>query len=113
MSPIITITPAATAQIADMIKKDPTHHFMRISVEGGGCFGFKYVFTMDHNLKDDDHVLEDGVAKVAIDELSIPFLKGSILNYEQDLIRSGFVLTNPNAEGGCGCGNSFSIDPTL
>jgi len=83
---------------------------LRVSVEGGGCSGFQYkyeFFTGDSN--PDDIILEKDGAIVVIDSISMEFLKGSKLNFVEELGASYFEIKNPNASSGCGCGNSFSI----
>lgn len=82
---------------------------LRVSVEGGGCSGFQYNFTLDDIQNPDDRVFEKEGIKVVVDEVSYGFVKGATVDYIEELIRSSFmVTTNPNAEGGCSCGNSFA-----
>ena len=82
---------------------------LRISVLGGGCSGFQYVFTFDDLQTDDDHVFGNEGAVVIIDEISLDFLKGAELDYEEELIGATFVVKrNPQAVSSCGCGASFS-----
>jgi len=82
---------------------------LRISVEGGGCSGFQYNFTLDDNRNPDDRVFEKAGIKVVVDAVSYGFVKGATVDYVAELIRSSFmVTTNPNAEGGCSCGSSFT-----
>lgn len=82
---------------------------LRVSVSGGGCSGFQYGFTLDDQQRDDDRVFErDGVG-VVIDEVSLDLLKGSQIDFVEDLLGSYFVVKNPNASSTCGCGSSFSV----
>ena len=86
---------------------------LRLSVESGGGSGFFYKFDVDDTDIDDEEDLvfvRDGV-EVIVDDTSIEFVKGATVDYEQELIRSGFaILNNPNIDGpGCGCGVSFSV----
>lgn len=82
---------------------------MRISVSGGGCSGFQYVFTFDEDTTNDDRIFEKDGAQVVIDEISLGLLQGASLDFEDELIGSNFIIkSNPNAVASCGCGSSFS-----
>ena len=83
--------------------------FLRIAVHGGGCSGFQYQIFMDNALTDDDQRFNQGDASVVIDDISLSLLQGSILDYQENLMASKFVITNPNATAGCGCGKSFAL----
>ncbi len=106
----ITITPEAAAQIAKIVaqKGDPDLKF-RITVLGGGCSGFKYQFEFDKTQNDWDLVFTEGDATVLVDDLSIQFIKDGELHFEKDLSGARFVVNNPNADSGCGCGASFAV----
>ena len=84
---------------------------LRLSVEGGGCSGFQYKFNMDNALPaEDDIVFANDNAEVIIDPGSLDLVKGSTIDYVQELIRSAFsVVSNPQSESACGCGSSFAI----
>ncbi|KAK6481479.1 iron-sulfur cluster assembly 2-like protein [Huso huso] len=84
--------------------------FLRVQVEGGGCSGFQYKYSVDTIKNEDDRVFEqDGVA-VVVDRDSLEFIKGGTLDFSQELIRSAFqIVGNPQAEQGCSCGSSFSV----
>ncbi len=84
---------------------------LRISVEGGGCSGFQYVFTMDSDpLQEDDLVFKRDGEEVLVDDTSFELIRGATVDYEQEMIRSAFaIVNNPNSESACGCGSSFAL----
>lgn len=109
----ITITPSAAAQIKRVReqKGDPSLMF-RIMVLGGGCSGFKYKFEFDSVQNDWDLAFTEDGATVLVDDLSIQYIKDGELDFEKDLTGARFIITNPNAASGCGCGVSFSVKPS-
>ena len=83
--------------------------FLRLSVESGGCHGFQYYFKLDKCQESDDIMFSRGRARLVVDEISLPFLNGSKVDYADELIGSYFCVTdNPMAGTGCGCGASFA-----
>lgn len=106
----LSITPSAAERIKLIIAKEGKGASMlRVGVEGGGCSGFSYTFGFASQTNDDDVVIETNGAKVVVDEVSIPFLEGSELDYVTEVIGSAFKIKNPNATAACGCGTSFSV----
>ena len=99
----------AARRIREIMKSESAGSLLRISVSGGGCSGFQYGFDVVPNPASDDVVIERDGARVAIDEVSMPFLQGSQLDFVDDLIGQSFRFENPNATSSCGCGTSFSV----
>jgi iron-sulfur cluster assembly accessory protein len=109
-APIFLISDNAAKRIEFLLTQESLGAVLKISVDGGGCSGFKYKFEFTTEIDKNDVIFTNSMAKVVIDELSLnSFMKGSILDYIQDLSGAEFVIKNPNASVSCGCGNSFSI----
>lgn len=109
-----SISETACKRIAFLIaKRNDQNTKLRISVESGGCFGFQYQykFVSDEAKIDDIYIEKDG-AKVLIDNVSLSLIKGSILEFQEDLNGAFFSIRNPQSVGGCGCGNSFTPKTT-
>lgn len=87
---------------------DAASKALRLYIEGGGCSGFSYKFKLDQQ-RADDHVFEEQGVTVVVDPMSMQYVKGSTIDYEEDFTRSGFILQNPNATSTCGCGESFAV----
>lgn len=79
---------------------------LRITIEGGGCSGFQYIYKWDSAISPDDILIDD---MVLTDPTSLPFLEGSTIDYVVSLMGEDFKITNPNASSGCGCGTSFAV----
>jgi len=101
------VTKRAFARLAE-IDACAAGKVLRVAVEGGGCSGFQYDIALDE-IKGDDLVLEGDGQTVVIDQVSLPFLAGATIDFTEELIGARFVIDNPNATSGCGCGTSFSI----
>tara|TARA_B100001057_G_scaffold261886_1_gene262140 strand:+ start:56 stop:370 length:315 start_codon:yes stop_codon:yes gene_type:complete len=100
----LNFTDQALNQI-NIITKDQDKEFFRITVQGGGCSGFKYNFGFDTKTNDDDVVF----GKVIIDKSSLDIISGSVVDFKKEMIGESFVIENPNATASCGCGLSFSV----
>lgn len=105
----ITITDRAARRIGEILAAEPEGAMLRISVNGGGCSGFQYGFDIDRERAEDDRLVEKGGASVLIDETSLQYLKGSTVDFVDDLIGQSFKIDNPQATASCGCGTSFSL----
>ncbi|MFC4724171.1 iron-sulfur cluster insertion protein ErpA [Glycocaulis abyssi] len=104
----ISLSETAARQILQILKGQDKQ-FLRVSVIGGGCSGFSYQFDLESERSEDDLAIERDGATVLIDEMSVDFLKGSEIDYVDELIGASFRIHNPNATAACGCGTSFSI----
>lgn len=105
----LTITDSAKEKINDMLYDESNPNIsLRTFVQGGGCSGFQYGFTLDDVQNEDDFVLDTGPFKVLIDSMSMMYMEGATIDYKEDLMSSQFVIQNPNAKSSCGCGSSFS-----
>jgi iron-sulfur cluster insertion protein len=93
------------------LKPENREKFLRVSVSGGGCSGFQYIFELDSKkLENDIKIAEENSEVLAVtDEVSLPFLNGSEIDFVKELGASYFKVTNPNAKASCGCGSSFSV----
>ena len=105
----VIITESAAAKINDIIAEENNPNVkIRCFVQGGGCSGFQYGFTLDEEQNEDDFVIEQNDVTVLIDSMSLQYLMGATIDYQEDLLTSQFVVKNPNAQSTCGCGSSFS-----
>jgi iron-sulfur cluster assembly accessory protein len=106
----VNLTPRAAAAVRKMHQKERlgTEHGLRITVVGGGCSGFQYSMNFDTR-KDGDLVTEFEGVNVFVDEISLPYLAGTTLDYVEGLHNAGFRFENPRATRTCGCGSSFSV----
>ncbi|MGV3770434.1 MAG: iron-sulfur cluster insertion protein ErpA [Sphingobium phenoxybenzoativorans] len=105
----IDLTPSAAARVAVIATKTGKPAILRLAVEGGGCSGFQYRFGLSEGVEEDDLAVErDGVTLV-VDAMSLDLVRGSAVDFVEDMGGSAFKVTNPNATAGCGCGSSFSV----
>ena len=100
----LNFTDQALNQI-NLITKGEKNKFFRITVQGGGCSGFKYNFGFDSKSNDDDIVF----GKTVIDKSSLDIISGSVVDFKKEMIGESFVIDNPKATASCGCGLSFSV----
>ena len=105
----VTLSDAAAKRIAAIVGAEAGKSALRVSVEGGGCSGFSYKFDLVDTRNDDDVAIEKDGATVLIDDLSLVYMGGSVIDFVDDLMGQSFQIRNPNAVASCGCGTSFSI----
>jgi iron-sulfur cluster assembly accessory protein len=105
----ISLTDRAARRINEIMSAEPAGSMLRISVNGGGCSGFQYAFDVDSIRQDEDLIIEKDGATVIVDEVSIQYIDGSVIDFVDDLIGQSFKIENPHATASCGCGTSFSL----
>jgi iron-sulfur cluster assembly protein len=107
----IRLTEAAAETVRNLlVQKEVPDYGLRIFVSGGGCSGLQYGMALDAAAGDNDMVFEDEGVKIFIDSISMMYLSGSIVDYEDSLMGGGFRIDNPNAVSSCGCGHSFKTE---
>jgi iron-sulfur cluster assembly accessory protein len=105
----IALTPAAAARVATIATKLGKPPILRLSVEGGGCSGFQYKFGLSDGPEPGDLIAETDGVKLVVDDMSIDLVRGSAVDFIDNLGGQSFKVENPNAASGCGCGTSFSV----
>jgi len=105
----VTLTDNAARRIVRILSGEPGKSALRIGVAGGGCSGFSYTFDLVADRNDDDIAVENQGATVLIDEMSLSFMDGAVIDFVDDLMGQAFRIANPNAVASCGCGTSFSV----
>ena len=104
-----SVSQSAAKRIALLASREAKPVMMRVAVLGGGCSGFQYNFSFEESSNADDLMIERDGARVVVDATSMELLKGSELDYVEEMVGSAFQVKNPNATSSCGCGNSFSV----
>jgi iron-sulfur cluster insertion protein len=105
----VTLSPAAAERIRAIGAQEGRNVMLRVAVEGGGCSGFQYQFDLVDAAEDDDLRVERDGAAALVDVVSLALLKGSEIDFVDELAGAEFRVRNPNAKSSCGCGVSFSI----
>jgi iron-sulfur cluster insertion protein len=107
---MITITENVDTKVLEILKEenDPNAS-LRVFVQGGGCSGMSYGFTLETEQNEDDFIIEQQGVKYLVDAMSMQYLQGATIDYKEDFEGSNFVISNPNAQTSCGCGSSFSV----
>ncbi len=108
-APVVILTEAAARRVAEIMKTEAPGSVLRVGVDGGGCSGFQYTYTVTTERDPEDVVLEREGATVVVDQISLEFLKGCQIDFIDDLMGRMFKISNPAATASCGCGSSFAV----
>lgn len=109
-TPMVQLSERAVVRVKELLGKEqlPSSAGLRLAVQGGGCSGLSYAVRFDSQPATRDKVFEFEGVRVFVDPKSLIYLAGTVLDYKNELMQSGFVFENPHAGKGCGCGASFS-----
>jgi iron-sulfur cluster insertion protein len=107
--PEVTLTENAARRVALIAQRQSKPAVLRLAVDGGGCAGFTYKFELADGADAEDTVAETDGVKLVVDPMTLELVKGSAVDFVEDLGGAAFKVTNPNAQSGCGCGSSFSV----
>ncbi|HJP67701.1 MAG TPA: iron-sulfur cluster insertion protein ErpA [Sphingomicrobium sp.] len=107
--PQISLTHNAAKRVAWIAERQQKPAILRLAVDGGGCAGFTYKFELADQAEADDEVAEIDGVRLIVDPISLDLVRGSAVDFVEDLGGAAFRVTNPNAQSGCGCGSSFSV----
>lgn len=104
----ISLTPAAAQAVSDLLaKRNLEGYALRVFISGGGCSGYQYGMALENNIREQDLKFSQHGVQLVVDEVSIDYLRGATVDYEENLMGGGFKIENPNALSSCGCGSSF------
>jgi iron-sulfur cluster insertion protein len=105
----LVFSDAAATKVKQLIDEEGNPELkLRVFVTGGGCSGFQYGFTFDEAVNEDDTSMQKGGVTLLIDPMSLQYLAGAVIDYQESIEGAQFVIKNPNATSTCGCGSSFS-----
>ena len=105
----LVFTDAAATKVKQLIDEEGNPGLkLRVFVSGGGCSGFQYGFTFDEAIAEDDTSLQKGGVTLLVDPMSLQYLIGAEIDYQESVEGAQFVIKNPSAKSTCGCGSSFS-----
>jgi iron-sulfur cluster assembly accessory protein len=105
----VDVTDRAARRVAAILAKEAPGSALRVAVNGGGCSGFQYAFDVTQEREPEDLVIEKAGAIVLVDSVSLGFLRGTRIDFVDDLIGQSFKIDNPNVKASCGCGASFTV----
>ncbi|ASN52016.1 MULTISPECIES: HesB/IscA family protein [Sinomonas] len=104
----VTLTEVAAGKVRSLLEQEGrTDLRLRVSVQPGGCSGLIYQLYFDERLLDGDAVRDFDGVEVVVDKMSVPYLAGATIDFEDTISKQGFTIDNPNAQGSCACGDSF------
>lgn len=107
---MLTITESAAHKIREVVEEEGNKDLkLRMFVQGGGCSGFTYGFTLDEMQNEDDFTFEAYGINLVVDAMSFQYVQGSEVDFVEDITGAQFTIKNPNAQTTCGCGSSFSM----
>jgi len=105
----LVFSDSAADKVRQLIEEEGNPELkLRVFVTGGGCSGFQYGFTFDEAVSEDDTTMQKGGVTLLIDPMSLQYLAGAEIDYQENIEGAQFVIKNPNARSTCGCGSSFS-----
>lgn len=105
-----SVSVAAARRVAEIMASEPGAKALRVEVLAGGCSGLQYKFDLTETQTADDTVLASEGATVLVDPVSLEYLEGAVLEFNDSLMGAHFAVKNPQATSSCGCGTSFSVD---
>lgn len=105
---MITLTENAQKKVLSILQNEGPDARLRMLVQGKGCAGLTYGFEITDDVEKDDTEIQQGEVRVVIDEFSVPYLQGSVVDFVESLTGARFDIKNPNAKSSCGCGDSFN-----
>ena len=108
-APQVQVADGVFTRLAEIADDAGEPKALRVAVLGGGCSGFQYEFGLEDTPGDTDLIIEKDGQRVFVDQESLPFLAGSVIEFKDELIGARFAVDNPNATSTCGCGTSFSL----
>jgi len=106
---LIKLSPAAGEKVRSLLDREADKHFLRVAINGGGCNGLSYKMKFVAEAKKSDILVNTAGTQVVVDMKSALYLKGTEMDYSNQMVGGGFKFTNPNAKSSCSCGESFSV----
>ena len=107
---MVTLTEIAAEKVTGFLagQEAGAEAGLRVAVRGGGCSGFQYALALDEQ-REDDYIFSDHGIKLMVDPASLQYVDGSVVDFKETMMESGFEVKNPNVVASCGCGSSFRV----